>query len=423
VQDQLKLVIVGHVDHGKSTLIGRLLYDTDSLPEEKIEELRRTCEELGREMEFAFVMDHLEEEQSQGITIDTAQIFFRTGRRRYVIIDAPGHKEFVKNMITGASQAEAALLIVDAGDGVKEQTRRHACLLRMLGLEQVIAVINKMDLVGHSGTRFNEVKRELMTLLSSLGISPKHTIPISARHGDNVVWPSDKMPWYEGPTVLDALDSFVPREPALNRALRFPIQDIYEVKNRRVLVGRVEAGKIRQGEEVTFLPQEIKATVRSIEILWKEKTEAEAGESIGITLGELLSIERGAVACAAGAKPTITSMIRANVFWMSNLPFRTGEQLLLRIATQEVPVDITIEKKTDSATFEPIVEHPGTIMETEIAEVSISTRQPVVVDDFNQVQELGRFVLVRDLDVVAGGIIACASSTGGKQALPGMFIS
>jgi sulfate adenylyltransferase large subunit len=423
LRDQLKLVIVGHVDHGKSTLIGRLLFDTDSLPEGKVEEIERICRKLGREMEFAFVMDHLEEEQVQGITIDTAQIFFRTGKRRYVIIDAPGHKEFVKNMLTGASQAEAALLIVDACDGVREQTRRHACLLRMFGLEQVIVVINKMDLVGYSRARFEAVKHEISKLLCPLGITPKHTIPISARSGDNIVWPSDQMPWYKGPTVLDGLDSFIPKEPGLNQALRFPVQDIYQVQGRKILVGRVEAGIMRQGEEVTFLPQEIRAKVRSIEILWKEKTEAGAGECIGITTDEPVYIERGAVACAGGATPRITSLLQTNMIWMSSRPFRPGEQLLLRVATQEVPVDISVEKRMDSSTLEEITEHPGTVLETEIAQVSIRTRQPIVIEDFNQVQELGRFVLVRDLDIVAGGIIADASSAFGKQALAGSLIA
>lgn len=403
--EHLKFVIVGHVDHGKSTLIGRLLYDTDSLPEEKIEEVRRTCEELGREMEFGFVMDHLEEERSQGITIDTAQTFFKTGKRRYVIIDAPGHKEFIKNMITGASQAEAAILIVDAHNGVKEQTKRHAYLLRMLGLDQVIVVINKMDLVGHAQARFHEVQHELMTFLSSLGIAPTFTIPISARDGDNVAFPSDKMPWYDGPTVLDGLDSFLPREAASNRPLRFPIQDVYKVKDKRILVGRVEAGKICQGDEVAFLPQEARTTVRSIESLWQEKTEAEAGESIGVTLAEPLFIERGAVACPTGNRPVVTSKVQANVFWMSKRPFRVGEDLSLRIATQEVPVDIRIERKIDSSTLEPICQDQECVLETEVAEVEISTRQPIVVENFNYIQELGRFVLTRGLDVVAGGII------------------
>lgn len=405
MQDHLKFVIVGHVDHGKSTLIGRLLYDTDSLPEEKIEEVRRACAALGRDMEFGFIIDHLEEERSQGITIDTAQTFFNTGRRRYVIIDAPGHKEFVKNMITGASQAEAAILIVDVAEGVREHTKRHAYILGMLGLDQVIAVVNKMDLVGYSQVRFEEVTRELLAFLSSIGISPNHTIPISARDGDNVALQSNQMPWYDGPTVLQALDGFSVKEPAVNRPLRFPLQDVYKVRDKRIFVGRVEAGTIRQGNEVVFLPQGSKTKVSSIEMLWKDRTEAEAGESIGITLADQLFLERGAVACPVGDRPVITSAIRANVFWMSKRPFRAGEKLTLRVATQEVPADVTIEKKIDSSTLEPIAENPDWIMETEVAQVSIDTRQPIVVENFNDIQELGRFVLVRDFDVVAGGII------------------
>ncbi len=405
MQDQLKFVIVGHVDHGKSTLIGRLLFDTGSLPEEKIEEVRRTCEALGREMEFGFVMDHLEEERAQGITIDTAQVFFTTGVRRYVIIDAPGHKEFIKNMITGASQAEAALLVVDAGEGVKEQTRRHAYLLGMLGLRQVTAVINKMDLVDHSERRFEEVRRDLMTFLGPLGIFPNHAIPISARQGDNVAVRSDKMPWYGGPTILEALDSLAPRESALKQPLRFPIQDVYKVKDKRILVGRVEAGVLCQGDEVVFLPQGSSSKVRSIEELWKEVTSAGAGESIGITLADPLFVERGAVACPGGNRPAVTSTIRANVFWMSKRPYKAGEDLLLRIATQDVAASVAIEQKIDSATLDPIAENRDAVMETEVAEVLIRTKRPVVVENFNDIQELGRFVLVRDMDVVAGGII------------------
>ncbi len=410
MQDQLRFVIVGHVDHGKSTLIGRLLYDTDSLPEEKIEEVRRTCESLGREMEFGFVMDHLEEERSQGITIDTAQTFFNTGKRRYVIIDAPGHKEFIKNMITGASQADAALLIVDAVDGIKEQTRRHAYLLKMLRIDQVILVVNKMDLAGYDEARFNEVKQELMRFLSALGLSPTYAIPISARAGENVATSSDRMTWYEGPPVLDALDFFVPGDPATNLPLRFPVQDIYKVKDKRILVGRVAAGRIRQGDGITFLPQGKRSAVGSIEMLWSDKTEAEAGESIGITLAEPLFIERGAVACSTLDLPAVTSVFRATLFWMSGEPFHSGEILELRLATQAVPAELKVESKIDSSTLDAILDNPEAVLETEVALASITTRKPVVVETFARMQGLGRFVLVRGMDVVAGGIVTRCSA-------------
>ncbi|MEW5806091.1 MAG: GTP-binding protein [Acidobacteriota bacterium] len=405
MEEHLKFVIVGHVDHGKSTLIGRLFYDTGCLPKEKIEEVRKICEELGRDMEFGFVMDHLEEERSQGITIDTAQTFFKTPKRRYVIIDAPGHKEFIKNMITGASQAEAAILIVDANEGVREQTKRHAYILSMLGLEQVIVVINKMDLVGYAEGRFNEVKKDLLVFLSSIGISPTYIIPISARDGDNVALKSGRMSWYQGPTVLEALDTFKVKEAAVEKPLRFPIQDVYKVRDKRILVGRIEAGKIRKGDEIVFLPQETKTKVNSIEMLWKDRTEAEAGESIGITLCDQLFIERGAVSCSMDNRPVITNRIRANVFWMSKRPFIVGENLHFRVATQEVPITIEVEKKIDSSTLETISDNPDSVMETEVAQMLISSKDPIVVENFNNIQELGRFVLVRDLDVVAGGII------------------
>lgn len=405
MEEHLKFVIVGHVDHGKSTLIGRLFYDTDSLPDEKLDEVRKICEELGRDLEFGFIMDHLEEERTQGVTIDTAQTFFKTSRRHYVIIDAPGHKQFIKNMITGASQAEAAILIVDANEGVKEQTKRHAYILGMLGLDQVIVVINKMDLVDYSQEKFNEVKKDVLAFLSTIGISPTYIIPISAREGDNVAKKSEKMSWEDGLTVLEGLDTFKTKEPAVEKPLRFPIQDVYKIKDKRILVGRLEAGKIQKNGEIIFLPEEIKTKVQSIEILWKDKNEVEAGESVGITLSDPLFIERGAVACPADNKPAITSKIRANVFWMSKKSFKSGESLLLRLATQEVPVDINVEKKIDSSTLETISESPNQVKETEVAQMLISAKKPLVVENFNDIQELGRFVLVRDLDVVAGGII------------------
>jgi len=253
-KDTLGFVIVGHVDHGKSTLIGRLLFDTKSLPDEKMAEVERMSAELGREVEFAFVMDHLQEERDQGITIDTAQTFFHTEARDYVIIDAPGHKEFIKNMITGASQAQAALLVVDAEEGVREQTRRHAYLLGMLGLRQLTVLVNKMDRVGCARERFDEVAGDVKAFLSAVDLEAMHVVPISAKDGDNVASASERMPWYPGPTALEALDSFVvPVRPA-DKPTRLPIQDVYKVDDKRILVGRVESGAVTVGQDVVFLP-------------------------------------------------------------------------------------------------------------------------------------------------------------------------
>ena len=250
----LSFVIVGHVDHGKSTLIGRLLYDTHSLPPDKIEDVQKASAEAGRETEFAFLLDHLEEERKQGITIDTTQVFFKTDKRRYVIIDAPGHVEFVKNMITGASQAEAAVLIIDVTEGVKEQTKRHSYMLSLLGLRQVVVVLNKMDLVDFSQERFDIVTRNVADWLKSISIEPTFYIPISAIKGDNIARKSENMPWYTGLTFLESLHTLQNRQSPEDKPLLMPIQDVYKIGGKRISVGRVESGIIEKGAEVKILP-------------------------------------------------------------------------------------------------------------------------------------------------------------------------
>ena len=405
-EENLKFVIVGHIDHGKSTLIGRLLYDTGSLPEGKIEEIKDICESLGKEIEFGYVMDHLEEERDQGITIDTAQIFFNTEKRRYVIIDAPGHVEFLRNMITGASQAEAAVLIVDADEGVKEQTKRHAYILGMLGLNQVIVVVNKMDLVLYDQQRFDAVKEELLRFLSEIGITPSYIIPISAKEGDFVARKTGSMDWYDGPTVLEALDTFETRKSARDEPLRFVVQDVYNF-DKRIVAGRVESGVIREGEKIRILPSGEETHVKTIEEYLKDVHEAEAGKSTGITTEDKLFIDRGDVIVHSdtGDMPVVTDRIRANLFWMDRTPFKMGENVRFRCATQEVACEIErINTVIDSSTLELIGEDTGEIRNREVADVTIRTDAPVVVENFNKIQELGRFVLGRE-DTCAGGII------------------
>ena len=405
--ETLSFVIVGHVDHGKSTLIGRLLFDTQSLPPQKIEEVERISRELGREVEFAFVMDHLQEERDQGITIDTAQTFFKTDKRDYVIIDAPGHKEFIKNMITGASQAQAALLIVDAQEGVREQTRRHAYLLGMLGLEQVVVVINKMDLVEFAQTRFDEVAADIVAFLGEIDIRPMHIVPISAKEGDNIARRSERMDWYGGPITLGVLDSFVVPTRPEGKPLRLPIQDVYKVDDKRMLVGRVESGAVRVGQDIVFLPSGSESRVKSVEKFLAPPVEvAEAGESIGITIEDPLFIERGQTACSADSRPRVTSNVQASVFWMSKQRMEVGESLKIKCATQEIPAKVTrIARRIDSSSLEVIGENAVELKNNEIGEVTIEIREPLAVETFYDVPELGRFVLVRGHNVVAGGIV------------------
>jgi sulfate adenylyltransferase large subunit len=402
--ENLKFVIVGHVDHGKSTLIGRLLYDTNSLPEGKIEEIKQLCDSLGKDIEFGYVMDHLEEERDQGITIDTAQTFFSTKKRDYVIIDAPGHVEFVKNMISGASQAEAAILLVDAQEGVKEQTKRHAYILGMLGLSQVIVVINKMDLADYDQIRFEIVKKELLEFLSNINIKPSYVIPISAKNGDFIANKTGNFDWYQGPTLLEALDTFKIKENANKKPLRFVVQDVYSF-DKRIIAGRVESGIIRKGDKIKVLPSGEETRVKSVEEYLKNVIEAEAGKSIGITTEDKLFIDRGNVIVSGIDLPAVTNRIKANIFWMDKTSFKKGESLRFRCATQEVNCEIEkINSVINSSSLELISEDSSEIKNREVANIIIRTDKPVVVENFNKMEELGRFVLGRE-DTCAGGII------------------
>src|SRR3954469_13026070 len=244
---QVRIVIVGHVDHGKSTLVGRLLHETGSLPEGKLEILKAVSARRGMPFEWSFLLDALQTERDQGITIDTTQISFRTRSRDVVLIDAPGHAEFLRNMITGASQADGAVLIIDAAEGVRDQTRRHGYLLHLLGVKQVMVVINKMDRVGFNAGKFTEIESEIAAHLAGLGLTPTAVIPISARNGDGVARHTPATAWYRGPPVLAALDAFVPPRPPHDLATRLPVQAVYKFDDRRIIAGRVASGRIRVG--------------------------------------------------------------------------------------------------------------------------------------------------------------------------------
>src|SRR5215831_533592 len=281
--EQLKIVIVGHVDHGKSTFVGRLFHDTGSLPEGKLEQLQKIAERRGVPFEWANLMDALQSERDQNITIDTAQIWFHTKKRQYVIIDAPGHKEFLKNMVTGAAHAEAALLLIDAHEGIQENSRRHGYLLNLLGIRQIAVLVNKMDLEYYSEIRFRQIESEYRAWLGSIDVEPKIFIPIAAKHGDNIALCSPNTPWWKGPTVLETLDEFSVTEPPKNQPLRFPIQDVYRFDERRILAGRVEAGAIKVGDRLVFSPTNKVSTVKTIERWHAPPTDtASAGESIGV---------------------------------------------------------------------------------------------------------------------------------------------
>ena len=269
VRQQMNIVVVGHVDHGKSTVIGRLLADTGSLPEGKLEQVKATCERHSKPFEYAFMLDALKDEQTQGITIDSARCFFKSDKRDYIIIDAPGHIEFLKNMISGAARAEAAVLVIDANEGIQENSRRHGYMVSMLGIRQVIVCVNKMDLVGYSEQVYNNIVTQFTRFLSKVNIVPKTFIPISAREGDNMVEVSDRMPWYAGSSLLETIDAFEKEKPDIDKPFRFPVQDIYKFTahgdDRRIIAGRVQSGTVNAGDKVIFLPSGKKSTIASIE--------------------------------------------------------------------------------------------------------------------------------------------------------------
>jgi len=405
-RDTMHIVIVGHVDHGKSTLVGRLFYDTNSLPEGKYESVARVCEETGKPFEFAFLLDALEEERDQGVTIDTAQARFHTVARDYVLIDAPGHKEFLKNMVTGASSAEAAILLIDAAEGVQEQSRRHGYLLHLLGIKQVTVAINKMDLVDYSREVFEAIKAEYLAFLRELDVIPASVIPVAAREGDNIARRSTRMSWYDGPTIVEALDSFTVRSPSEGRPLRFPVQDVYKFDQRRIIAGRVESGTLAAGDEIVFSPSGHRGVVKTIERWSSPKTgPASAGESIGITLTEQLFVERGEIVSHAGSAPYQGEQLLANIFWLGNRHLTMGHPCVLKLATAEMPVQVeSVISVVDTATLATAGERRE-VAKNEVATVILSLKKPVAFDVFTDIVETGRFVLVDGFDVAGGGII------------------
>jgi bifunctional enzyme CysN/CysC len=408
----LKIVFVGHVDHGKSTLIGRILHDTDSLPEGKIEMVKKACDAEGMEFEFAFVLDALLEEQKQNVTIDTTEIRFQTKRRKYVIIDAPGHTEFLKNMITGASRADAAVLVIAANEGVREQSRRHAYLLSMLGVRQLVVVVNKMDLVDFSEKEFKAIETDYRKFLAGLGLEAHVFVPASARNGENVAAPGKKMKWYRGPSVLAALDLLESQEEEADLPLRFCVQDVYRFDDRRIIAGRIETGKLRVGDEIVFSPANKTSKVQRIERWHANATEANgeavAGDSIGVTLTEQIFVERGYVASHQTETPIETNRFHADLFWIVREPLRIGQPYDLRLATQEVKCHVvSIEGIMDSSTFEPRTDKGEQLERNDVGRLTIQTRGPLVIDNHDRVPKLGRFVLVSDEGIICGGGTIC----------------
>jgi len=405
----VRIVIVGHVDHGKSTLIGRLLAETGSLPDGKLDQLKAVSARRGMRFEWSFLLDALQSERDQGITIDTSQIRFRTPSRDIVLIDAPGHAEFMRNMVTGASQADAALLLVDAAEGMRDQTRRHARLLHLLGVRQLVVVVNKMDRVGYDPARFAALKSEILAYLDPLGLKPAAVIPVSARQGDGVVARTPAIAWYDGPSVVDALDHFAPARPASALPLRLPVQAIYRFDDRRIIAGRIESGRIAVGDEIVVAPSGRTARVRSIEA-WPAAdqrpapTAAAAGRSIGITLDEDLFVARGDVVCAADARAVAARRVTARIFWLHDAPLAVGAAVTLRIAAGQADGVVTaIRDVADPGV--PSAESAAVVAQNHIAEVEIALSAPIAADTHASNPRTGRIVLGFAGRIAGGGLV------------------
>ncbi len=406
----MNIVIVGHVDHGKSTVIGRLLADTGSLPQGKLEQIKEMCRRNSKPFEYAFLLDALKDERAQGITIDIARCFFRTEKREYIILDAPGHIEFLKNMITGASRAEAALLVIDAHEGVRENSRRHGYILSMLGIKQVSVLVNKLDIVGYSEDVFNSVVKEYSEFLAAAGVTPTSFIPVSAAMGDNIAVRSENMPWYSGITVLEQLDAFNEELPPDDLPFRMPVQDVYKFTSsgdeRRIIAGTVESGTLRVGDGIMFYPSGKKTTVASIEEFNRpRRTAVTSGYSTGITMTEQIYVRRGDLAVKTDEKPPVTaSRIEVSLFWLGKDALSEGKRYYLKTGSAKVPMRLEKTEYVLNASSLEKAAKPK-VEKNEVAKCTLTLERPISFDISSDLSGTGRFVIVDGYEISGGGII------------------
>lgn len=411
----MNIVIIGHVDHGKSTLVGRLLADTKSLPEGKLEEVKARCARHARPFEYAFLLDALKDEQAQGITIDSARCFFRSDQREYILIDAPGHVEFLKNMISGAARAEAAVLLIDAHEGVQENSRRHGYLLSMLGIRQIVVAVNKMDLADYSQAVFERVQADYTRFLSHLQIQARHFIPVSARSGAMIAERGSQMAWYAGPTVLEALDAFEKEPPPVHQPLRLPVQAVYKFTeagdDRRIIAGRIETGQLRVGDEVVFYPSQKQSRIASIETFNAPvQRQVHAGQSVGVTLTEQVYIQPGEILCRVDQRPPQRgTQLKINLFWLGKEPMIFNKRYLLKLGTMRVPVRLRrINTVLDASELSTELNRRH-VERHDVAECILETVKSAAFDLTADIAQTGRFVLIDNYRIAGGGVILDAA--------------
>ncbi|MCD6457560.1 MAG: translation elongation factor EF-1 subunit alpha [Thermoprotei archaeon] len=416
----LNLVVIGHVDHGKSTLMGHVLYLTGFVDERTIKEYEEQAKRLGRETwKFAWILDRYKEERERGLTIDLGFYKFETNKYEFTIIDAPGHRDFVKNMVTGASQADAALLVVSAKEGEYEagispagQTREHVFLAKTMGINQLVVAINKMDTVDYNQERYNEVKEGISRLLKMVGykVDKIAFVPVSGLYGDNIIKPSEKTPWYKGPTLIEALDMFEEPERPIDKPLRIPIQDVYTIKGvGTVPVGRVETGVLKVGDRVIFMPPKIVGEVKSIETHHVRIEQAIPGDNIGFNVKGVSKdqIRRGDVAGHTDNPPTVAEEFVGRIFVLYHpTAIAAGYTPVLHIHTATVPVRfVALEKKLDPRTGSAVEENPAFIKQGDAAIVRLKPLKHVVIEKYSELPQLGRFAIRDSGRTVAAGTV------------------
>ena len=410
-RQRMNIVIGGHVDHGKSTIIGRLLADTNSLPLGKIQQVRAECERTAKPFEYAFLLDALKDERAQGITIDSARVFFKTARRDYIIIDAPGHIEFLKNMITGAARAEAALLVIDAKEGVQENSRRHGYMMSLLGIRQFAVLVNKMDLVGYDSEVFAGIEREYRAFLTNLGLSPACFVPVCGRDGDNVATRSTAIPWYAGPTVLDILDQFPGGGSETTKPFRMPVQDVYKFTNRdddrRIVAGTVASGTAAVGDQVIFYPSGKRSAIKTFEAFNRAPpAQVAAGEAAGLTLQEQIYVARGEVATLpAELRPQVSSRLRVSLFWLAKHPLLMKKDYILKLGSARVTMRVEDIQRVINASDLSSDDQKTQVERNDVADCILKCTRAMAFDLADEIAETSRFVIVDDYEICGGGIV------------------
>jgi len=413
-KEHINLIFIGHVDHGKSTSVGRILYETGALTEQQLRKLKEEAEKVGKAtFEFAFTMDTLKEERERGVTIDLSHKEFETQKYYFTIIDAPGHKDFVKNMITGASQADAAVLVCSAKEGIQPQTKEHAFLAKVLGVKQMIVAVNKMDAVNYDHLKFDEVKTQMTTLLKNIGYKVEDIpfVPYSGFAGTNIkAKPTAEMPWYSGPTLLECFDKFtVPAKP-IDKPLRLPIQDVFTITGHgTVPVGRVETGVMKLNDAVVFMPSGAKGEVKKIEMHHQELQQAVPGDNVGFNVKNVdkKDVKRGEVVGPVSSPPKIAADFTAQIVVLEHpTAIGKGYTPVFHLHTAQIACTIVeILEKKDPKTGQTQQKNPDFIKTGDVAIVKIKPLKPVVVEKFSEFPPLGRFA-IRDMgQTVAAGVV------------------